>query len=73
MAHIAYHTAQVAKEYMEDPIRLSFLSFSIYGSNRHLKTNKIAEACKILGDMNPDFKFDREIQVDVYLNDDLRN
>ena len=72
MAHIAYHTAQIAKEYTEDTIRLAFLSFSSYGSNRHPITGKISDACHLLEAMNPDFQFDGEIQADVALNDELR-
>ena len=72
LANIAYHTAQIAKTYTDDPIKLAFLSFSSYGSNRHTATNKISSACRILEKMNPDFQFDGEIQADVALNDELR-
>ncbi|SMF66293.1 NADP-dependent malic enzyme [Pseudobacteriovorax antillogorgiicola] len=72
MASIAYNTAEFAKEYTDDPIKLAFLSFSSFGSNRHPITRKISEAARLLENMNPDFDFDGEIQADVAINVDLQ-
>ena len=72
MAKIAYSTAQLAKDYTKDPLKLAFLSFSSFGSNRHPATRKITEACEILETMKPDFTFDGEIQADVALNLELQ-
>ncbi|NRA65241.1 MAG: NADP-dependent malic enzyme [Pseudobacteriovorax sp.] len=72
MAAIAKKTAQLASQYTEDPLRLAFLSFSSFGSNRHPATNKITEASNLLKTMGVDFQFDGEIQADAALNTELQ-
>ncbi len=72
MAEIAFETAQMARKYTSDPLKLAFLSFSSFGSNRHPATQKISEACSLLAAMKPDFQFDGEIQADVALNTELQ-
>ena len=73
LALIAMQTAKMAKEYTDEPIRLAFLSFSSFGSNRHPITTKISKARKLLEKMGPDFQFDGDLQADVALNNDLRD
>lgn len=72
MAEIAMQTAALAARYTNDPLKLAFLSFSSFGSNRNPKTRKITEATNILRSKNPDFEFDGEIQADVALNEELQ-
>ena len=73
LAEIAYRTAELAKQYSNEPLKLAFLSFSSFGSNRNPATKKISEATEKLRAMDPDFDFDGEIQADVALNIDLQN
>lgn len=72
LAEIAITTAAVAKHYTTDPIRLAFLSFSSFGSNRHPKARAIAQATEILESKKPDFLFDGELQADAALNIELQ-
>lgn len=72
LAAIASAAAQFAGSYTKDPVRLAFLSFSSFGSNRHPDTQVVAEAREILSKKNPDFLFDGEMQADVALNPRLQ-
>ena len=72
LAAIAEAAAHLASTYTNEPIRLAFLSFSSFGSNRHADSRIVAEAREILGSKNPNFNFDGEMQVDVALNQKLQ-
>jgi malate dehydrogenase (oxaloacetate-decarboxylating)(NADP+) len=72
LADIAINTASFAKQYTDDTVRVAMLSFSSFGSNRHAKSRRVAEAVEILHNRKVDFVFDGEIQADVALNDRLQ-
>ena len=68
LADIAVHTCKVARNFTKEPLRVAFLSFSSFGSNRHPRTQKMAEAADILKGTPQDFVFDGEVQADVATN-----
>jgi malate dehydrogenase (oxaloacetate-decarboxylating)(NADP+) len=72
LADIAINTATFAKQYTDDTVRVAMLSFSSFGSNRHEKSRRVADAVEILHNRKVDFIFDGEIQADVALNDKLQ-
>ncbi|MGE0171799.1 MAG: phosphate acyltransferase [Oligoflexales bacterium] len=73
LAQIAVTTAQLARRYTDEDIRVAMLSFSSFGSNRHEKVKKVADAVEILKQKKRDFIFDGEIQANVALNPSLQN
>lgn len=72
LADIAVNTARFAKQYTEDTIRVAMLGFSSFGSNRHEKSHRVAQAVEILHNRKVDFIFDGEIQADVALSERLQ-
>ncbi len=72
LADIAINTANFAKQYTDEKVRVAMLSFSSFGSNRHEKSLRVAKAVEILHDREVDFVFDGEIQADVALNEKLQ-
>lgn len=72
LADIAFNTANFAKQYTDETIRVAMLSFSSFGSNRHEKSHRVAEAVEILHKRKVDFIFDGEIQADIALNERLQ-
>jgi malate dehydrogenase (oxaloacetate-decarboxylating)(NADP+) len=72
LADIAINTANFAKQYTDEKVRVAMLSFSSFGSNRHEKSLRVAKAVEILHDREVDFIFDGEIQADVALNEKLQ-
>ncbi|MBQ49940.1 MAG: NADP-dependent malic enzyme [Zetaproteobacteria bacterium] len=73
LADIAIVTADLAKKYTDEPIKVALLSFSSFGGNRHNNASMVAEAAAILRQRDVDFSFDGEIQADAALNTDLQN
>lgn len=72
LADIAIQTANYAKELLDEPVRLALLSFSNFGSNRHMQTEKVIKARDILYQRQPDFIFDGDIQADIALNPEMQ-
>ncbi len=72
LADIAVNTARFAKQYTDDTIRVAMLGFSSFGSNRHEKSHRVAQAVEILHQRKVDFIFDGEIQADVALSERLQ-
>lgn len=72
LADIAENTAHFARQYTDETVRVAMLSFSSFGSNRHEKCLRVANAVSILRDRNVDFIFDGEIQADIALNEKLQ-
>jgi malate dehydrogenase (oxaloacetate-decarboxylating)(NADP+) len=73
LAGIALTTANVAKSYTSDPVRVAMLSFTSFGATRHEQTLKVAEAVEILRHEAPGLEVEGEMQADVALNSELRN
>lgn len=72
LAEIAIATAETAKHYTNEPIRVAMLSYASFGSVRHASSKKVARAVEILRERAPDLEFDGEMQVDAALDPELR-
>lgn len=72
LADIAENTAHFARQYTDDTIRVAMLSFSSFGSNRHEKCQRVADAVQMMHNRKVDFIFDGEIQADIALNEKLQ-
>jgi malate dehydrogenase (oxaloacetate-decarboxylating)(NADP+) len=72
LADIAENTSRFAAQYTDETIRCALLSFSSFGSNRHEKCLRVADAAQILRKRKADFIFDGEIQADIALNERLQ-
>ncbi len=64
LVEIASLVADFAKELELDP-RVSFLSFSNFGSAPHPFSDKVAKAVKLMKEKRPDLKIDGEMQADT--------
>ena len=64
LAEIALATASAVKHFGIDP-RVAMLSFSNFGSVRHPKSDKVAQAVKLLQERRPDLPVDGEMQADT--------
>ena len=73
LVEIAEATADIAKRYMKDPVRLAMLSFASFGATRHEHVDKVAKATKLLQERHPGLCVDGEMQADVALNETLRH
>jgi phosphate acetyltransferase len=65
LADIAVSTAENARIYLETEPRVALLSFSTRGSAEHAMVSKVKEAVRLLGERNPGFLFDGELQADA--------
>ncbi len=66
LAEIAIDTAESAKKFGITP-KIAMLSFSTFGSARHPKVDKVAEATKLVKFKRPDLIVDGEMQIDAAL------
>ena len=65
LAEIGVVTARNAKKLLDITPRVAMLSFSTHGSAQHAHVDKVREATKIAKEMEPDFIFDGDIQLDA--------
>lgn len=72
LAEIAISTAEIAKRYTKDPVRIAMLANASYGSNPVGDNSKMAKATKIVKELRPDLEVDGEMQADVALDEDFR-
>lgn len=72
LAGIALATAELAKKYTRDPIRVAMLSFGSFGSSKHEYTKHVAQAVSLVKAKAPKLEIDGEMQADVALNMKLR-
>jgi malate dehydrogenase (oxaloacetate-decarboxylating)(NADP+) len=72
LADIAVTTAEVARRYTKDPIRVGMLSFASFGATKHEECRKVAEAVRLVRAKAPGVEVDGEMQADVALNPELR-
>jgi malate dehydrogenase (oxaloacetate-decarboxylating)(NADP+) len=70
LVEITLCCAETARRFGVDP-RIALLSFSNFGSVRHVKTNKIRKAVDILHRDHPDLIVDGEMQADTAVMPDL--
>jgi malate dehydrogenase (oxaloacetate-decarboxylating)(NADP+) len=71
MADIAIMAAEKASEFNITP-RVAMLSFSNFGSTRHPRSAKVAEATALIKTRRPDLMVDGEIMADVAVSPELR-
>jgi len=71
LAEIAINTADLARAFDLTP-RVSMLSYSNFGSSDHHCARQMARATEIVKQRKPDLEVDGEMQVDVALDDELR-
>jgi len=71
LAEIAVMAAEKANEFNITP-RIAMLSFSNFGSTRHPRSAKVAEATALVRARRPDLMVDGEIMADVALSPELR-
>ena len=72
IADIAVSTAELAKQYTDQPVRVALLSFSNFGSSPHPSARKVAKALSILQAKAPELECEGEMQADVALNREIR-
>jgi malate dehydrogenase (oxaloacetate-decarboxylating)(NADP+) len=71
LAVIAEMAAEQAAELGLEP-RVALLSFSNFGSTRHPRASKVAEAAALVQTRHPDLQVDGEVMADVALRRELR-
>jgi malate dehydrogenase (oxaloacetate-decarboxylating)(NADP+) len=64
LADIALQTAQFVRELGIEP-RVAMVSFSNFGSSKHEESRRVAEAVKIVRELDPDLEIDGEMQADT--------
>jgi malate dehydrogenase (oxaloacetate-decarboxylating)(NADP+) len=72
LAEIAILTGDTVKQLDIEP-RIAMLSFSNFGSSRHPRSNKVAEATKIVKERRPDLIIDGEMQADTAIVPEILN
>lgn len=65
LADIAIATAELAKHYIDDPIRIAMLSYASFGTSNHPTSKKMAQAVEIVRERQPNLEIDGEMQADV--------
>lgn len=68
LSHIAAQTAASFTALVGEEPRVAMLSFSTFGSAKHERTAKVAEATKLLKAMRPELPVDGEVQFDVAID-----
>jgi|FaiFalDrversion2_1042247.scaffolds.fasta_scaffold00723_3 malate dehydrogenase (oxaloacetate-decarboxylating)(NADP+) len=71
LAEIAIMAADKAREFDLEP-RVAMISFSNFGSTRHPRSEKVAQAADLVKRCRPDLMVDGEMMVDVALSPELR-
>jgi len=71
LAEIAQSAAQSAQTLLEEPARVSMLSFSTSGSASHSAVDKVVEATNIVRSRLPDLLIDGDIQLDAAIVPDI--
>ncbi len=72
LANIAIATAETAKIYTQDPIRVAMLSYASFGSSHHPFAKKVSLATRLVKKVMPGLEVDGEMQADIALNASLR-
>ncbi|MDR3557295.1 MAG: NADP-dependent malic enzyme [Syntrophobacteraceae bacterium] len=72
LAEIAICTADTVKQLDIEP-RIAMLTFSNFGSTRHPRTEKVAEATRIVKQRRPDLIIDGEMQADTAVIPEILN
>ncbi|MGC8495037.1 MAG: NADP-dependent malic enzyme [Syntrophobacteraceae bacterium] len=72
LAEIAIFTADAVRRLDIEP-RVAMLTFSNFGSTRHPRTDKVAEATRIVKERRPDIIIDGEMQADTAVIPEILN
>jgi malate dehydrogenase (oxaloacetate-decarboxylating)(NADP+) len=72
MVEIVLQTAKFVRELNIEP-NVALLSYSNFGSSRNKETHKIAQAVKMIKELDPDLNVDGEMMIDFAINPELRN
>ncbi len=72
LAEIAIFTADAVRRLDIEP-RVAMLTFSNFGSTRHPRTDKVAEATRIVKQRRPDIIIDGEMQADTAVIPEILN
>ncbi|MBI2602501.1 MAG: NADP-dependent malic enzyme [Deltaproteobacteria bacterium] len=72
LANIALASAKLAEEYTQEPKRVAMLSYASFGTSKHAEATKVAKAVSLVRERNPALEMDGEMQVEVALNQHLR-
>ncbi|MGB5987134.1 MAG: phosphate acyltransferase, partial [Desulfobacterales bacterium] len=70
LAEIAILAAEMARFFDVEP-RVAMISFSNFGSVRHLEAQRVGEAVALIRRRRPDIQVDGEMQADTALQDEL--
>lgn len=73
LAQIAMATADLAKQFIKDPVKLALLSFASFGASTHPFAKKMAKATQIIKAKRKDLECEGEMQADVALNPEIRD
>lgn len=68
LADIAFSTSELYRKLLNENPKISFLSFSNFGSNKHKTAGNIKKAVNITKERYPDIICDGEMQADVATN-----
>lgn len=71
LAEIAIQTSVVARRFGIEPI-VAMLSFSNFGSARHLRTDRIEKSIEMVREMDPDLIIDGPMQADTALDQTIQ-
>jgi malate dehydrogenase (oxaloacetate-decarboxylating)(NADP+) len=72
LADIAITTAEVAKIYSTQPVKIAMLSFASFGASKHPEAVKVGRATEMVREKRPDLEIDGEMQADMALDEALR-
>ncbi|MGD9159935.1 MAG: NADP-dependent malic enzyme [Desulfobacteraceae bacterium] len=72
MVEIVLQTAKFVRELNIEP-NVALLSYSNFGSSRNKETLKIAQAVKMIRELDPELNVDGEMMIDFAINPELRN
>jgi len=70
LAQIAYSAGRVVRTFGIEP-KIAMLSFSNFGSVRHPEAEKVAQAVRLLRELDPSLIVDGEMQADTALDEEL--
>lgn len=65
LAEIAQSAAKSAESLLQEPAKVSMLSFSTNGSAKHPAVDKVVEATALVKSQNPQLMIDGEVQLDA--------
>ena len=71
LASIAFGAAAMHAMLCGEKAKVALLSFSTHGSSQHPSINLVKEAMEIIGERNPNFDYDGELQFDAAFDEQV--